>query len=285
MKGARWPVRGAWLLTGLLTLAAAGAGLSFPEIYGRVVPAELLPGAISQDLMSVVAAAALTVLAFAARPGRPKLQLAALGILGYLFYAYGIYSIERAYNSFYLAYLAVFALSFWGLVYGILAFRAEQPERARLPKGVRILSGSGSLLQPLIFYPLWIAMLLPLMRSHEQIDSLYSVFILDLCFIMPAFLILAVSTFQGHWPGLVFTPALFLLGFTLIFSLALGELFKPSFNLPVSPVSLWSSLGLSTLFLVLGAVHLWKLDLGAARPAATGNFQTRHAGAVGGRDR
>ena len=143
--------------------------------------------------------------------------------------------------------------------------------RARLPKGIRVLSASGALLQPLIFYPLWIAMLLPLMRNGNQIDSLYSVFILDLCFIMPAFLILAVLTLRGRWPGLVFMPSLYLLGFTLILSLALGELFKPLFNVPVSASSLWSSVLLSALFLLVGGLHLWKLDLnpGGGAPRRT----------------
>jgi hypothetical protein len=265
MSASRWQVRALWILTGVLTLIAAGAGLLVPDIYTGVVRADLLPGALSQDLTSAVAGIALLVLGSVTRGGRPKLQIAALGILGYLFYAYGIYSIERAYNGFYLVYMAVFALSFWGLVFGAVALRVERPERARLPKRLRLLSASGSLLQPVIFYPLWIAMLLPLMQSGEQIDSLYSVFILDLCFIMPAFLILSVLTFRGRWPGLVLTPAVYLLGFTLIFSLALGELFKPFFDVPVSAASLWSSLALSASFLVLGALHLWKLDLGVTR--------------------
>ena len=69
-----------------------------------------------------------------------------------------------------------------------------------LPRALRIVSAAGALLQPLIFYPLWIAMLLPLMSARNQFDSLYSVFILDLCFIMPAFLLLAVLTFSpGRW--------------------------------------------------------------------------------------
>lgn len=261
MSRSRWPVRGLWILTGALTLPAAVTGLLAPEIYRGVVAAELLPGAASQDLMSVVAGITLPVLAFAARRGQVKVKIAALGILGYLFYAYGIYSIERTYNGFYLVYLAVFALSFWGMVYTALELRADGMGRARLPQGIRVLSASGALLQPLIFYPLWITMLLPLMRTGEQIDSLYSVFVLDLCFIMPAFLILAVQTFRRRWPGLVFLPALYLLGFTLIFSLALGELFKPLFNLPVSALSLWSSVLLSTFFLVLGGLHLWRLEL------------------------
>ncbi|MEO3934454.1 hypothetical protein WMO79_16790 [Micrococcaceae bacterium Sec7.4] len=79
--------------------------------------------------------------------------------------------------------------------------RSPWPVRARLPQGIRVLSASGALLQPLIFYPLWIGMLLPLMRNGDQIDSLYFVFILDLCFVMPAFLILAVLTFRSRWPA------------------------------------------------------------------------------------
>lgn len=261
MNRSPWPVRALWLLTGALTLPAALTGLLCPDIYRGVVAADLLPGAVSQDLMSAVAGIALLVLAVTVRRGQPKVQLVALGILGYLFYAYGIYSIERTYNGFYLVYLAVFALSFWGMVYTAVELRAEGPMRARLPQGIRVLSASGALLQPLIFYPLWIAMLLPLMRNGDQIDSLYSVFILDLCFIMPAFLILAVLTFRSRWPGLVLMPALYLLGFTLIFSLALGELFKPLFDVPGSALSLWSSVLLSAFFLVLGGLHLWKLEL------------------------
>lgn len=283
MNRSRWPVLALWILTGALTLPAAVTGLLFPGIYRGVVATELIPGAVSQDLMSAVAAAALPVLAFAGRRGQPKVQLVALGILGYLFYAYGIYAIERTYNGFYLVYLAVFALSFWGMVYTALELRADGPRRARLAKGIRVLSASGALLQPLIFYPLWIAMLLPLMRTGDQIDSLYSVFVLDLCFIMPAFLILAVLTFRGRWPGLVFMPSLYLLGFTLIFSLALGELFKPLFNVPVSALSLWSSVLLSALFLVLGGLHFWKLDLnpggGAALRHRTPHDRTADAGA------
>lgn len=78
----------------------------------------------------------------------------------------------------------------------------------------------------LIFYPLWIGMLLPLMQTGEQIDSLYSIFVLDLCFIMPAFLILSVLTYRDHGTGLLLLPAIYVLGFTLIFSLAVGDLVK-----------------------------------------------------------
>jgi hypothetical protein len=46
-----------------LTLIAAGAGLLFPDIYARVVRPDLVPGALSQDLISAVAGVSLLVLA------------------------------------------------------------------------------------------------------------------------------------------------------------------------------------------------------------------------------
>ena len=42
----------------------------------------------------------------------------------------------------------------------------------RLDRRTRRWSAAGSLLQPLIFYPLWISMLIPLMVRRDQIDSL-----------------------------------------------------------------------------------------------------------------
>jgi hypothetical protein len=250
-----------WAVTGGMSVVAAGTGITVPTLYDGLVSVELLPGALAQDLISVLAGAALVVIAAVARPAWPRQQLLALGLLGYLFYAYGIYVIERAYNGLYLVYLAIFALAFWSLVYGAAKVRRDLLAGARLTRGLRIVSASGALLQPLMFYPLWIAMLLPLMREREQIDSLYSIFILDLGFIMPAFLILAVLVFRDRGVGLVFLPALYVLGFTLIFSLALAELVKPMFGTSPDAPALAAATVLSTLFLVIGGLHLHCLEL------------------------
>lgn len=260
--------RSLWAVTGVLTLTAAAAGLWNPGIYDRIVSEELIPGAYSQDLLSAAAALCLLYLAATARPDRLKAQIVALGLLGYLFYAYGIYVIERAYNGLYLVYMAVFTLAFWGLVSAGAHLRRHLPNPA-LPKTVRLVSASGAVLQPLIFYPLWTGMLLPLMRTGEQIDSLYSIFILDLCFIMPAFLILSVLAYRNHGTGLLLLPALYVLGFTLIFSLAVGELVKPLFAATLDPAAFWPALALSLLFLVLGIQHLIRLRISeASTPAA-----------------
>ncbi|WP_051476528.1 hypothetical protein [Arthrobacter sp. Br18] len=262
--------RGAWAVTGLLALVAAAAGLWDPAIYDRIVSPGIIRGAYSQDLISAAAALCLLYLALTGRSGTPRRQIIVLGLLGYLFYAYGIYVIERTYNGLYLLYMAVFALSFWALVYAGATLRRNLQQPA-LPRGIRVVSASGALLQPMVFYPLWIGMLLPLMRTGEQIDSLHSIFILDLCFIMPAFLILSVLTYRQHATGLILLPALHVLGFTLIFSLAAGEVVKPLFDLPLNHASFWPALALSAFFLVLGVLHLRKLQM---TPEAFGDGQS-----------
>src|SRR5579859_4467836 len=119
--------RSAWALTGLLTLVAAVSGVAFPSLYSGLVQVPYLPGAYSQDAISIAEALVLLWLAVNATPAHPKLELIALGVLGYLAYVYGIYVIERVYNGLYLVYMAVFALSFWSVVYEALALARRTP--------------------------------------------------------------------------------------------------------------------------------------------------------------
>jgi hypothetical protein len=116
------------------------------------------------------------------------------------------------------------------------------------------------------------------MQTGQRIDSLYSIFILDLCFIMPAFLILSLLTYRNHRTGLLLLPALYVLGFTLIFSLAVGELVKPLFGSAPGVPALLAALALSGLFLVLGFLHLAKLRIPAAAPSSPSGPPTPQPG-------
>jgi hypothetical protein len=252
-----------WAVTGALALFAALGGLLAPSLYSSVVPAAVLPGALSQDVVTIGVSVALLVLAATARAPRHKQQMLAFGLLGYLFYGYGVYSIEQVYNAFYLVYLAVFALSFWALVLGVIGLRREVLASVRLPRWTRILSFGGALLQPLVFYPLWIASLLPLMAEHRQIRSYYSIYVLDLCFIMPAFFVLAILVLRGRGLGLVLAPAMFLFGGVLMLSLAIAPLVAPRRDLPID----LGSIALTVLFFALGGLHLGLLRIESSRTA------------------
>lgn len=248
-----------WILLFGMVLIASGVGILHIDIYKNVVSSELIPGALSQDLISFAVAVFALILTCVVKKHHIKIQIILFGLLGYLFYAYGIYVIERTYNMYYLIYMAIFALSFWAIIFGLADLKKEILKNVSLGKILRRISAAGALLQPIIFYPLWIGMLLPLMRTGSQIDSLYSIFILDLVFIMPAFAILAYYTLKNRGIGLLLLPGVYLFGFTLIFSLALGEMLKPFFSMNMKIDSLIQSLVLSLFFLVLGILHLKKL--------------------------
>jgi hypothetical protein len=255
----------AWLVAGVVAVVTAGWGLLDPGLYVGLTAPAMRPGALSQDVITVFAGVTLCGLALAGTRVGPKAELVGLGLLGYLFYGYGIYVIERVYNVLYLNYVAIFGIAAWVLVLDAVDIVHRTADRASLARQFSKISAGGALLQPLIFYPLWISMLVPIMVAREQIDSLYSIFILDLVFIMPALLLVAVGQFRGRSWAVVLTPVMFILGAVLVFSLALGELVKPAFGSPITMAGLLPPTLLTALFVVLAVLHLKKLSF---RPSA-----------------
>ena len=253
-----------WLLNAFLSLIAALIGVLNPDIYSEVVGREILPGVISQDLLTVLAAIVLLFFTIGMKEEDAKKQIAILGILGYLFYAYGIYAIERVYNVLYFLYLAIFGLSFYSIVYGVASIRPEILEEVELRDPIRKISVGFSLFVAILFSILWIVMLVPIIQAGQRIEFTYSIFILDLSFIMPAFFILAGMTAKKRRLGLVLTPALYVLGFTLLFPVGLGEFIKPFYNLPVDPFGVVLYLGIAALFLVLAVIYVRDLRINDA---------------------
>jgi hypothetical protein len=258
-----------WLIAGVVSVVTAGWGLLDPGIYVGLIAPATRPGALSQDVITVFAGVTLCGLALAGTRVGPKAELVGLGLLGYLFYGYGIYVIERVYNVLYLDYLAIFGIAAWLLVLGAVDVVHGTADRAWLTRQFSRISAAGALLQPLIFYPLWISMLIPIMVTREQIDLLYSIFILDLVFIMPAFLLVAVGQFRGRGWAVVLAPVMFVLGAVLIFSLALGELLNPAFGSPITMAGLLPPTLLTVLFVALAVLHLKKLSFRPSAPPPT----------------
>ncbi|MGE5623741.1 MAG: hypothetical protein ACM3UP_01815 [Methanocella sp.] len=261
-----------WLATILLALLAATVGVINPGVYANLVRPNMIPGTVSQDVATI--AVSLVALFYLVRlrgedVGR---QILLLGFMGYLWYAYGIWVIERMYNAFYLLYLAIFAFAFWSLAYGVASIRRELLPKVRLVKPLRVASAGWALINPLIFYPLWISQLLPLMRIGQQAEHFYSIYILDLAFVMPAFLILAVLTAKNRGLGLLLTPALFVKGFAMLFSVALGGLLAPLYRQPGDMGQVWFYLSLAGVFLVLTVLHLRGLRLDNRADAAPVEF-------------
>jgi hypothetical protein len=244
-----------WSLAALFALAAAVAGLVAPGSYSGLFPPDFLPGAGPQDGLTVVVSLALLGLVLRVRREQLRTQIVIAGLLGGLFYLYGIFVIERVYNAFYLVYLAAFASSFWSLVYGLSRLdwaTAKLPVRRWVRRWTAVFCVSIAVL----FSALWVSALLPLMANHEQIDHLYSIYILDLGFVMPALFACGVFVWRDHRLA-VLAPALLILGFFVIFPLGLNELAKPAFGQVMAVGPLVVSFAFSALMLATAVAYLW----------------------------
>ena len=223
-----------WTITTTFAFLAALGGVLFKGIYVNLFPADFLPGAFPQDVLTILVCVFLFVLIAITKENDFKMQVVIIGLLASLFYLYGIFTIERVYNWFYLLYAAVFASSFWSIIYSLAGFKAETFANLRLHSGMLKTTAIVSIFIGVIFTFLWTMALIPLMRDHNRIEYLYSIYILDLCFVMPAFFITAILSLRRIPLGILMAPAIMILGFFVIFPLGLNELAKPSAGMTIN---------------------------------------------------
>jgi hypothetical protein len=245
-----------WSITTGLTLLAALAGISLKGIYIGLFQPDFLPGAFAQDVLTVFVCLFLFALISTTGPTDIKKQVVIVGLLGSFFYLYGIFTIERVYNWFYLLYAGIFAASFWTIIYSLSGFRTAKFAQVQLNSGMRMTTAISSIAIAVVFTLLWTMSLIPLMREHNRIEFLYSIYILDLCFVMPAFFISAVMSLRRMPLGILMAPAILITGFFVIFPLGLNELAKPSAGMPMNVGSLMISFVFAFFMLALAVIQL-----------------------------
>ncbi len=220
-----------WLLIALMALVASSIGVARQGIYRNFRIAAALPAMLSQDLIAVSASLTMLFLIVRIKEGDLVERLILFGIAGYLFYVYGLYVVGKIYNTLYLLYMAIFSLSFYSLVFGIANIGNEASDNIRIPKTVRRVSAVFLFLIPIIFYPLWIVSMWPFIRETRVPEANSNVYILDMCFLLPVFAMMAVMLLRGSHFAILLTPALLIKGFTLGLSVALAEFLKPFYKL------------------------------------------------------
>jgi high-affinity K+ transport system ATPase subunit B len=78
----------------------------------------------------------------------------------------------------------------------MMNLKDEVLAKVKLSKAMANTSAISGIVIALIFTSLWISALIPLMKEHNRIEFLYSIYLLYLCFVMPAFLITGVMALQ-----------------------------------------------------------------------------------------
>jgi hypothetical protein len=73
------------------------------------------------------------------------------------------------------------------------------------------------------------------MRTGDKIEYTYSIYIIDMVFVLPALIMSAILLIKKNALGLIFAPILFVKAFTLLFSVGLGGLLRPLYNQTADP--------------------------------------------------
>jgi hypothetical protein len=180
-----------------VALFMAGAGLLFPGLYSPSTPAKLLPGAASQDIMTLAVAVGALALVPRLRRGASRGWAVWLGLMGYLVYAYALYAFEK------------------DLQPGVpVLHRGAGPVALGDPDGLRRPRAAGALpadpetrrraghvrstfwLMVVMFAGLWLSILLPSMAARVPPDG-NAIFVQDLAFVLPLLAVTARLLWLG----------------------------------------------------------------------------------------
>jgi hypothetical protein len=263
-------------LVAVLVLGVAGYSLVDLDVYRSSTPDSLMPGAASQDLVSLLAAIGLLLCIILLRRGLEKAWLIWVGLLGYLFYAYALYCFEGVYNQLYLFYIAILGLVIYALIiffmYADLGTIHPQPGKKPPRRATAVLL----LLLVVMFVFLWLTILLPAMRDRAAPDG-GTIFVLDLAFFLPLLVIEATLLFRSEPLGdALAVPVLVKIG-TLGLSVLIGSLLAPAFGqeIDLASVGIYALLGLGPLLFALP--FLSSLRVGAMKNHESADLSRQRA--------
>jgi len=183
------------ILISILSAYSAVRGFIDSDLYGNIISTGIfkpvyMAGTISQDIITMISSVVMILLVILyIKQKNYKIFITILGLMGFYFYAYGTYVISVLYTQIYFIYMIIFTLSIIGLVFGISGFMREDINKTFLPRKLQIFSIIFLSIIVCIFMPMWINAMIPYIQSHN-VPDFYAIYILDICFIMPFFIIL-----------------------------------------------------------------------------------------------
>jgi hypothetical protein len=228
---------------------------------------------VGQDYANLPVVGALLWSAVRLRNGSRRALFVWLGCLLYLIYAFAIYAFAVHFNGLFLAYVAVLGLSFYALVGGLAAERAEERTEPLRENPHRDGAGILLMLIGILFSGLWLAEIVPHILAGTTPDALVEtgvwtnpVHVLDLAFLLPAMIWAGRLLRRQHPWGLLLAVPL------LVFAVTMGLGILSMFTLYAiegMPVAVPAAIAVGVIVLV-SASYAWLL-LRPQRASAAGS--------------
>lgn len=245
------------LLGAGLAAMTSAATLADIHVYDTGLMPEFLLGTLGFDVMSLAVSLAIIACVWALSRRRERFWLVWLGLQGYLLYAYAIYAFGPIYTRFYFLYIAIVGLSAFALAGFALHFDASALRgwrAARLPHrvmGIALVTVAG------VFAFAWSMMLTDAIRQQSDIPGAI-VLVLDLAFALPLLVIVGVLLYRKRALGDFLATGVFTMTAAITLAVAIGELLRPLFGEPISPL-------LTAPYLIPGSICLAFALLGFRR--------------------
>lgn len=248
------------VLTALATAFASAAGILRPQLYLPFTPEAILPGALSQDIFSLMAAVGLLICLWRMRRSAPRVWLLWASLNGYLFYAYALYAFEKIYNPLFLVYIAITGLTLYSLIFFFAWLDRGYVARIDATGLPRRAVAAYLLFLAAMFVMVWLSMILPGIAARVPPDGA-TIFVLDLAFFLPLLVIVAAYLLRRRPMGALLAPIVLVKVGALGSSVLLGELLQPLFGRPIvwSNVAIYVLMGLGSL--ALGLFSLVRIRL------------------------
>jgi hypothetical protein len=253
-------------LIALLLLITAGAGVLVKEFYSPFITRPGLVAALYvQDLVSLLAGPVLLAAMWSARRGSRRALVIWCGVLVYTVYYYAFYVFGNVYNVVYPLYLALMGLGVYSLI-GLLAGVNLPAFTAGIDGKLPVRTLAAILLVALLFVPLWGSMIVQDIRA-QQPRATALVFVLDLCFLLPAITIAAVQLWRRRPLGYLLSGVLMIKAAVSGILLAVSTLWAVQLGYMPLPVE---EMGMYTFLTVAGSagVYLYMRHLHGSVAAA-----------------
>ncbi len=191
----------------LLLAIAAGCGIFIHGLY-RDVP-NIVAQAIGQDLISLaIVLPTLVITAVLARRGSLPARLIWLGGLLYLVYTYLIFAFDIQYNQLFLVYVALLGCSLYGFIGSLARLDMSGIKSHSTGKAPIKLTCIYLAVVAILFYFMWLSEIVPAWLAGELPQSVqengtqsHAVYVLDMAWILPAFVITSISLWRKHILG------------------------------------------------------------------------------------
>ncbi len=217
----------------LLLAGTAGTGLLVKNFYAPFI---IAPGFVAalwvQDLVSLLAAPVLAAAMVWTRRGSRRAFVVWCGILVYAIYYYAFYVFGFTYTVLYPLYLALMGLGVYSLI-GLLAGADLDAFGAGVDAKLPVRTLAVILLIALLFIPLWGSILAQDIKAQQpRVTAL--VFVLDLCFLLPAIAIAAVQMWQRRPFGFLLSGILLIKAAVSGILLAVSTVWAAQLGMPLA---------------------------------------------------